>query len=122
MAKIIIVDSSAFMRGALKFIVENCGNEVVGSVDTGQKGLDLCAELRPELLIIEISLREGMDGIATLKELKMVNKRIIVIMTYAPGEENLADEAKKAGASGRIGKPFIAKNIADELVRVLKST
>lgn len=119
MATIIIVDSSAFMRGALKFIVENSGNEVIGDTDTGRNALELCARLKPDLLIIEISLREGMDGIATLKELKKVNNRALVIVTFAPGEEKLAEDAKTAGASGRIRKPFLAKNISEELGRVL---
>ncbi|MBA3037853.1 MAG: response regulator [Desulfobacterium sp.] len=121
MARMIIVDSSAFMRGALKFIVENFGNEVIGSTDTGQNAIELCTELKPDMLIIEISIREGMDGITTMKELKKINNRILVIVTFAPGEENLAEDAKTAGAVGQISKPFLAKNIGEELGRILKS-
>jgi DNA-binding NarL/FixJ family response regulator len=120
MAKIVIVDSSTFMRGALKFIVEHAGNEVVGGTDTGLKGLELCTGLKPDIMIIEISLKEGMDGIDTIKELKRVNERILNVVTFAPGEENLVEQAKAAGASGQIAKPFLAKDVAEELGRILK--
>jgi len=119
-AKILIVDSSTFMRGSLKFILEHFGNEVVGSTDTGLKALELCADLKPNLMIIEISLREGMDGISTIKELRKLDKKILTVVTFAPGEEELVEQAKTAGASGQISKPFLPKDISQELGRILK--
>jgi DNA-binding NarL/FixJ family response regulator len=121
MKKVVIMDSSTFMQGALKFIVEHSGNKVVGLTDTGMKVLELCANLKPDAVIFELSPREGMDGISIVKELTKLDEKILIIVTFVPGEDDLVGEAKNSGAIGQIAKPFVPKEVTEELGRIFKT-
>lgn len=118
MAKILIVDDSSFMRGSLKYIVENEGHEVVGMASDGAEGLKLYKELKPDLVTLDI-LMKGMDGIAGLKAIKGEDPKAKVIMITAMGQEEKQEEARKLGASGYIRKPFKQDDISSEIKRAL---
>ena len=118
MAKILIVDDAAFMRGSLKYIVENAGHSVVGMAKDGQEALDLCRKLKPEIVTLDI-LMSGMDGLSALKAIKKESSGIKVIMVSALGQEEKQKEAYELGALGYIRKPFKRTEIANEIERVL---
>ena len=118
MAKILIVDDAAFMRGSLKYIVENAGHSVVGTAKDGQEALDLCRKLKPEIVTLDI-LMSGMDGLSALKAIKKESSGIKVIMVSALGQEEKQKEAYELGALGYIRKPFKRTEIANEIERVL---
>ena len=118
MATILIADDASFMRGSLKFILENAGHEVVGTAKDGKETLAMYRELKPDLVTLDI-LMEGMDGLAALREITKDDPRAKVIMVTALGQEEKQEEAKKLGALGYIRKPFKRQEITDEIERVL---
>ncbi len=120
MAKILITDDAAFMRGSLKYIVEGAGHSVVGMAKDGQEALKLCGMLKPDIVTLDI-LMSGMDGLTALKAIKKENSRTKAIMVTALGQEEKQEEAFKLGASGYIRKPFKQTEIVDEIKRVLGS-
>jgi two-component system chemotaxis response regulator CheY len=118
MAKILIVDDAAFMRGSLKYIVEDAGHSVVGMAKDGQEALKLCGRFKPDIVTLDI-LMSGMDGLTALKEIMREASGTKVVMVTALGQEEKQEEAFKLGASGYIRKPFKRMEIVDELRRVL---
>ena len=120
MAKILIVDDAAFMRGSLKYIVEGDGHSVVGTAKDGQEALKLCGKLKPDIVTLDI-LMSGMDGLTALKSIKKEAPGVKVVMVTALGQEEKQEEAFKFGASGYIRKPFKQTEIVDEIRRVLAS-
>ena len=120
MATILIVDDAAFMRGSLKYIVENAGHSVVGMAKDGQEALDLCRKLKPEIVTLDILMR-GMDGLSALEAIKKENLGIKVIMVSALGQEEKQNEAYELGALGYIRKPFKQTEIIDEIRQVLEN-
>ena len=120
MAKILIVDDASFMRGSLKFIVENVGHEVVGTAQDGMEALNLYKKLKPELVTLDILMKE-MDGIEALKAIMEEDPGARVIMVTALGQEEKKEEAQKIGAAGYIRKPFKREEITEEIERVLKN-
>jgi two-component system chemotaxis response regulator CheY len=118
MATILIVDDAAFMRGSLKYIVENAGHSVVGMAKDGQEALELTRKLRPDIVTLDI-LMSGMDGISALEAIKKENSGTNVIMVSALGQEEKQKEAYGLGARGYIRKPFKQTEIIDEIKRVL---
>jgi len=119
-AKILIVDDAAFMRGSLKYIVEGAGHSVVGMAKEGQEALKLTRELKPDIVTLDI-LMSGMDGLTALKSIKKEDSGAKVIMVTALGQEEKQEEAFNFGASGYIRKPFKQTEIVDEIRRVLGS-
>ena len=120
MAKILIVDDAAFMRGSLKYIVEGAGHNVVGMAKDGQEALKLYRKLKPDIVTLDI-LMSGMDGLSALEAIKKDDPKAKVIMVTALGQEEKQEEAFKLGASGYIRKPFKQTEIVDEVRKVLAS-
>jgi len=118
MAKILIVDDASFMRGSLKFIVENAGHEVVGMAKNGREALELYKKLNPDLVTLDI-LMDEMDGVSALKAIRDLDHEAKVIMVTALGQDEKQAEARKLGASGYIRKPFTMTEISDEIEKVM---
>ena len=70
MAKnILIVDDAAFMRMMIKDILTKNGYNVVGEAENGAKAFEKYNELKPDLVLMDITMPE-VDGIAALKKIK----------------------------------------------------
>jgi two-component system, chemotaxis family, chemotaxis protein CheY len=118
MATVLIVDDASFMRGSLKFIIEQAGHQVVGEASEGGEALALARRLKPEVMTLDVMM-EGMDGISTLKAIQAEAPAVRVVMVSAMGQEDKQAEARSLGASGYIRKPFQRKDVVDELARVI---
>ena len=118
MATVLIADDASFMRGSLKFVVENAGHNVVGSAKDGREALELYRELKPDVVTLDI-LMGGMDGIAALEAIMKEDPGAKVIMVTALGQEGKQEQARELGAAGYIRKPFKREEITDEIEKVL---
>jgi len=118
MATILVVDDASFMRGSLKFIVENAGHEVLGMAKDGKEALELYRKLRPDVVTLDILMR-GTDGLAALEAIVTKDPGAKVIMVTALGQEEKQEEARRLGACGYIRKPFKQTEIVDEIERIL---
>lgn len=79
MIKLLIVDDSAFMRIALRKMVENDPDiQVVGEAKNGAVGLQMARELRPDVITMDVEMPE-MDGLAATKEI-MASAPCAIIM------------------------------------------
>jgi two-component system, chemotaxis family, chemotaxis protein CheY len=118
MARILIADDASFMRGSLKFILENAGHEIVGLAENGKVAFDLYKSLKPDLVTLDILMKE-LDGLKGLKSIMEYDPDAKVIMVTALGQEEKQEEARKLGASGYMRKPFKQSEIIDEVAKVL---
>ena len=118
MARILIVDDASFMRGSLKYILENAGHEIVGMAPDGRKALEEYEKLKPDVVTMDILMKD-MGGLEALEAIKKEDPEGKVIMVTALGQEEKQEEARKLGASGYIRKPFKQGEIVDEVKRVL---
>ena len=70
MAKnILICDDAAFMRMMIKDILTKNGYNIAGEAENGAKAVEKYAELKPDLVLMDITMPE-MDGIQALKKRK----------------------------------------------------
>ena len=70
MAKnILVCDDAAFMRMMIKDILTKNGYNVAGEAENGAKAVEKYAELKPDLVLMDITMPE-MDGIQALKAIK----------------------------------------------------
>jgi two-component system chemotaxis response regulator CheY len=117
MARILIVDDSAFARNSLKAIVEGNGHEVVGRAENGREALILFTSLQPELVTLDY-LMVGETGNEVLEKLIQIDSDAKVIMISGMGDPNIQERALQAGA-----RCFLAKPYDDEVVlRVIDQT
>ncbi|MBR6451842.1 MAG: response regulator, partial [Lachnospiraceae bacterium] len=98
MAKnILICDDAAFMRMMIKDILTKNGYNVVGEAENGARAVEKYNELKPDLVLMDITMPE-MDGIQALKKIKENDPSALVIMCSAMGQQAMVIESIQAGA------------------------
>lgn len=115
---ILIVDDASFMRMMIKDVLTKNDFNVVGEAENGLKAVEKYNELKPELVIMDITMPE-MDGIQAVKEIKKINSDAKIIMCSAMGQQAMVIEAIQAGAKDFIVKPFQADRVVDAVKKVL---
>lgn len=119
MAKnILIVDDAAFMRMMIKDILSKNGYNVAGEAENGAKAVEKYNELKPDLVLMDITMPE-MDGIAALKAIKAADPGSLIIMCSAMGQQAMVIEAIQAGAKDFIVKPFQAERVLEAVKKVV---
>ena len=119
MAKnILICDDAAFMRMMIKDILSKNGYTVAGEAENGVKAVEKYNELKPDLVLMDITMPE-MDGIQALKNLKAADSGAKVIMCSAMGQQAMVIESIQAGAKDFIVKPFQAERVLEAVKKVV---
>ncbi|EHQ35427.1 response regulator [Methanoplanus limicola] len=111
---ILIVEDDAIISMDIEQRVQKLGHKVVGVVDRAEKAFRAIIEKKPDLILMDINLKGGMDGISIADRLyKDMGTRVIYITAYS--DEGMKERADKTNPLGYIVKP-IREN---ELNRVL---
>ena len=119
MAKnILICDDAAFMRMMIKDILTKNGYNVVGEAENGAKAVEKYQELKPDLVLMDITMPE-MDGIQALKAIKAVDPSATVIMCSAMGQQAMVIESIQSGAKDFIVKPFQQDRVLEAVRKVV---
>ncbi len=124
MRKLLIIDDEKSIRQILEIALEDAWT--VHSAASGLEGIALANEVKPDLILLD-RMMPGLDGLATLKELKAneATARIAVIFLTAKVQaQDLGDYTEK-DVLGVLSKPFDPLTITediDELLSRSKST
>ncbi|MFT3984909.1 MAG: response regulator [Lachnospiraceae bacterium] len=119
MAKnILICDDAAFMRMMIKDILTKNGYNVAGEAENGARAIERYNELKPDLVLMDITMPE-MDGIQALKKIKENDSSALVIMCSAMGQQAMVIESIQAGAKDFIVKPFQADRVIEAVKKVV---
>ncbi|NVL89887.1 MAG: response regulator transcription factor [Desulfobacterales bacterium] len=114
---ILIVDDHPLFREGLKAIIErNARFEVVGEAGTGRAGLQVARKLKPDLVVVDISLPDQ-SGIQLTRQIRdcLSDTRVMVVSMHS--KINYITEAFQAGATGYVVK----ESAADRLVHGLET-
>jgi len=118
-AKILTVDDSASIRLTTRVTLSNAGYAVTEAVD-GQDGLNKLKEGQYDLVITDLNM-PNMDGLTMIRELRKLPTQmgvpVIFLTTESDGE--LRAQAKAAGATGWLTKPFDPENLVKIARKVL---
>ena len=112
--RILIADDHSLFRDGLRSLLGAQGHEVVGEARNGREAITLAKELRPDVVLMDVSMPE-MNGIEATRALaaELPGMRV-VILTASDEDANLFD-AIKAGAQG-----YLLKNLeADDFFALL---
>ncbi|URZ14466.1 response regulator [Clostridium felsineum] len=115
--RILVVDDHFVVREGLKLIFElEDEYEVVGEAENGERALVMIDELKPDLVLMDLSMPKmsGLDVIKALNE-KENSVPIIILTTY--NEDNLIKEGLSLGAKGYLLKD----TTREELIRTVES-
>src|ERR671930_1835476 len=112
--RILLVDDHPLTRSALAALLQQHGFEVVGEAEDGQQAIERAARLRPDLILLDLSM-PGLDGLSALPQLREAAPDCeVVVLTASGTEENLLG-AIRAGAAGYLSKSEPPERIVDYL-------
>ena len=102
--RVLIVDDQEAFRSAARLVVElTTGFVVAGEAASGESGIELVDELRPQLVLMDINL-PGIDGLEATRRIVSAHPgtRVLVFSTYEANEYE--SRALDAGAVGFVPK------------------
>jgi len=102
--RIVLADDHAQIRRAFRRLLEaEAGWLVCGEAADGEEALSLCAALRPDAVLLDISMPR-LGGLETARRLRESAPDIAVLIVSLHGEEAVAAAALDAGARGFVSK------------------
>ena len=112
--RILIVDDSSMMRKMIAKSLEPSGHLVVGEAKNGQEAIELYKSLKPDIVTMDITMRE-MDGMTAAKEILQYDESAYILFLSNLDEEKYRAEVERLGAKG-----FANKHKAKELLDMIE--
>ncbi len=102
--RIYIADDHAMFRDGIKAMLDpEAMMEVVGESDNGATVVRECVELKPDIVLMDISM-DDMDGIETTKQLKASGSKVKILAVSMHDESHYVKSMLDSGANGYILK------------------
>lgn len=113
----IVDDHPIFRQGLAQLINQESDLCVCGEADDYQGALRAVAELNPDMVIVDITLKD-MSGIDLIKEVRKLNRGIIMLVISMHDESLYAERALRAGARGYVMKQEASESIVQAIRQV----
>ncbi|MDP9302445.1 MAG: response regulator transcription factor [Actinomycetota bacterium] len=102
--RIALVDDHHLVREGLRLVLNNVdGFEVVGEAETGEDSVAMAADLKPDLVLMDVNL-PGIDGLEATRRILGDNGPPVVLLLSTYEEEEYAPRAAECGAAAYIPK------------------
>lgn len=109
--RVLIAEGQALVRAGLKALLEDEGNiAVVGEAAGGEEAVALAHALRPDVVLIDLSL-PGLDSVEATRQMLTQPGLAVMLMTGSESDERIFD-ALRAGASGLLLKDMDPAELA----------
>jgi DNA-binding NarL/FixJ family response regulator len=118
--RVLVADDQRVVREGLVLLLELLGGiEVVGAAADGEQAMALAADLRPDVVLMDLRMPR-LDGVAATRRLRERDPgvRVIALTTY--DDEHSVMEAVRAGARGYLTKDAGAEEIRQALEAVVR--
>ncbi len=112
--RVVLVDDHPVVRAGLKALLATTGTiEVVDEAGSGADALRVVAHADPDVVLMDLQLGSGMDGVQTTRELleDMPSRRVLIVTTYDTDADIL--RAIEAGACGYLLKDADAARLGE---------
>ena len=109
--RILIVEDEGLVADDIQTTLENLGYEIAGVVMSGDKAVVKAAEIKPDLILMDIGLRGYMDGIEAARKIH-ARLRVPILYLTAYGDEQTIQRAKDSGPFNILSKPFDADSLS----------
>jgi DNA-binding NarL/FixJ family response regulator len=118
---VLIVDDQKPFRDAARTVVKLTGGfTVVGEAATAEEALAVIGDLRPDLVLMDITLRGKLDGIETA-QLLMDHYGMRVLFTSAYSDDEIMARANATNPRGYLIKPFAEAQLKKAVERALSN-
>ncbi len=108
--QILVVEDQRAVAGALQMRLRGLGYAVLAIAKDGAEAIEKATELHPDLILMDIKLGEGMDGIEAAHQIRL-HLDIPVVYVSAYVDQKLLERARLTHPAGFINKPFTTKDL-----------
>lgn len=130
---VLVDDHQIFREGLRSLLAKEMDIQVVGEAEDGRDAIRLCSELRPDAVVMDVSM-QGLNGIDATRELTTQHPEIRVIALSMHSDRRYVSDMLSAGASGYLlkdsaydelasavrtvhnGHPYLSRAVADVVV------
>jgi two-component system, NarL family, invasion response regulator UvrY len=114
---IVLVDDHAVVRAGVRRLLEQEPLfEVIGEAESGEKAYQILAELKPDVMVMDLSM-PGMGGLEAIRRILMRYEKAKILVLSMHEDLSFAKQALKLGAKG-----YLTKNtLADDLVKSIET-
>lgn len=109
--RLMLADDHRMLREGLHRSMSDQGFDVVGEARDGDEAVRLAAELRPDVILMDVTM-PGMDGVEATRQIKEALPGIKVVMLTMHADQEVLASAIRAGARGYLVKDCSTDEIA----------
>jgi DNA-binding NarL/FixJ family response regulator len=118
--RVLLVDDHPIVRQGLALLIDREPDLCVcGEAEGSHTAFHAITTLRPDIVVLDISL-SGPDGLDVLKELRLTNSSLLVLILSMHDESIYAERAMRAGANGYIMKQEATEKVLVAIRRILQ--
>jgi len=117
--KVQLIDDHTLFRLGLKNLLERSGIDVVSAASTGQEGLDMVHDTKPDVILLDMRMPD-MDGLEALKKLRDAGITAPISMLTTSAEERDLVDSLRNGAQGYLLKDMDPEDLVAALHNIVK--
>jgi two-component system nitrogen regulation response regulator GlnG len=119
MSKLLLIDDEEDVRYSFQRIFDSPEIEL-STAASGEEGLKVIPKIKPDLVLMDVRMG-GINGLETLRRIRQMDSKLLVILMTAYGTTQTAIEAMKLGAYDYLLKPFDALKLKELVGNALKA-
>ncbi|HMP84157.1 MAG TPA: sigma-54 dependent transcriptional regulator [Verrucomicrobiota bacterium] len=119
MSKLLLIDDEEDVQYSFRRIFDSPEIELT-TASSGEEGLKLIPAFKPDLVMMDIRMG-GINGLETLRRIRQMDSKLLVILMTAYGTTQTAIEAMKLGAYDYLLKPFDVPKLKEIVANALKA-
>ncbi len=113
---VMLVDDHAVVRMGFRMLLEGSEDiQVLGEADSGEEAVRRCSEVKPDVIVMDISM-PGIGGLEAIDRILAKNPEMRILVLSAHEDAMHARRVLKAGAAGYLTK----RSAAEELMRAIR--
>src|SRR5262250_1159781 len=119
MAKLLLIDDEADVQYSFRRIFDAPEIELT-TASSGEEGLKLIPKVKPDLVLMDVRMG-GISGLETLRRIRQMDSKLLVILMTGYGTTQTTIEAMKLGAFDYLVKPFDVPKLKEIVATALKA-
>jgi CheY-like chemotaxis protein len=119
--RVLIVEDDAMIAWDMSLSLEAAGFQVCGIVSTGAAALEQAMAGGLDVVLMDVNLKEGMDGIETARALRERGRQTPVIFVTGFGDPETSERIRAINPNGYLLKPVMPEELEAAIIRALET-
>lgn len=119
--RVLIVEDDAMIAWDMSLSLEAAGFQVCGIVASGAAALEQASTAGPDVVLMDVNLKDGMDGIETAEALRARRAGTPIIFVTGFGDPETSARVRAINPNGYLLKPVMPEELEAAIVRALET-